>query len=63
MYLCRAGTIITSLMSESEVSAGEVAHHGVLQSDSQHGAHYQQGPEDIRHVGDRSEEINLYRDC
>ena len=64
MYLCRAGrypgrTKITG--PGSEKSAGEAAHHGVLQSDGQHGAHYQQRPEDIRHVRDRPEEINLKR--
>ena len=43
----------------SEVSAGEVVHHGVLQSNGQHGAHYQQRAEDIGDVGDCTEEINL----
>ena len=43
----------------SEVSAGEIVHDGVLQSNGQHGTHYQQGPEDIGDVGDRTEEINL----
>ena len=63
MYLCRAGTTITITGLMSEVSAGEVVHNGVLQSDGQHCAHYQQRPEDIRHMGDRSEEIHLSRDC
>ena len=45
----------------SEVSAGEIVHDGVLQSNGQHGAHYQQRAEDIRHVRDGPEEINLKR--
>ena len=49
--------MLTGLISE--ISAGEVVHDGVLQSNGQHGAHYQQGPEDIRKMRDGSKEIDL----
>ena len=65
MYLCRAGrypgrTKITG--PGSEKSAGEAAHHGVLQSDGQHGAHYQQGPEYVGKMWNSSEKIYLKRE-
>ena len=46
----------------SEVSAGEVVHHGVLQSNGQHGAHYQQGPEYVGKMWNSSEKIYLKRE-
>ena len=62
MYLCRAGrypgrTKITG--PGSEKSAGEAAHHGVLQSDGQHGAHDQEGSKQVGPVRDCPEEIDL----
>ena len=59
MYLCRDISRQDWLVSQLQVSAGEGVHDGVLQSNGQHGTHYQQRPEDVRHMRDRSEEINL----